>query len=85
MSNLKIDGISFEKYNVEAEHQELKIDGISFEKYNVEAEHQELKMQGFTIEATDNTRDYVPFMFYGVSFEEQLVLNSLDVLFFAQL
>ena len=63
----------------------LKIDGISFEKYNVEAEHQELKMQGFTIEATDNTRDYVPFMFYGVSFEEQLVLNSLDVLFFAQL
>jgi len=63
----------------------LKIDGISFEKYNVEAEHQELKMQGFTIEATDNTRDYVPFMFYGVSFEEQLVLDSLDVLFFAQL
>ena len=63
----------------------LKIDGISFEKYNVEAEHQELKIQGFTIEATDNTRDYVPFMFYGVSFEEQLVLDSLDVLFFAQL
>ena len=63
----------------------LKIDGISFEKYNVEAEHQELKIQGFTIEATDNTRDYAPFMFYGVSFEEQLVLDSLDVLFFAQL
>ena len=62
----------------------LSIDGISFEKYNVEAEHQELKMQGFTIEATDNTRDYVPFMFYGVTFE-QLVLDSLDVLFFAQL
>ena len=63
----------------------LKIDGISFEKYNVEAEHQELKIDGFTIEATDNTRGYVPFMFYGVSFEEQLVLDSLDVLFFAQL
>ena len=47
----------------------LSIDGISFEKYNVEAEHQELKMQGFTIEATDNTRDYAPFMFYGVTFE----------------
>ena len=63
----------------------LKIDGISFEKYNVEAEHQELKIDGITIEATDNTRDYVPFMFYGVSFEEKLVLDSLDVLFFAQL
>lgn len=63
----------------------LNIDGISFEKYNVEAEHQELKMQGFTIEATDNTRDYVPFMFYGITFEEMLVLDSLDVLFFAQL
>lgn len=62
----------------------LSIDGISFEKYNIEAEHQELKMQGFTIEATDNTRDYVPFMFYGVSFEED-VDSSLDVLFFAQL
>ena len=62
----------------------LSIDGISFEKYNVEAEHQELKMQGFTIEATDNTRDYVPFMFYGITFEEMLVLD-LDVLFFAQL
>jgi len=48
----------------------LSIDGISFEKYNVEAEHQELKMQGFTIEATDNTRDYVPFMFYGITFEK---------------
>ena len=47
----------------------LSIDGISFEKYNVEAEHQELKMQGFTIEALDNTRDYVPFMFYGITFE----------------
>ena len=47
----------------------LSIDGISFEKYNVEAEHQELKMQGFTIEATDNTRDYVPFMFYGFTIE----------------
>ena len=62
----------------------LSIDGISFEKYNVEAEHQELKMQGFTIEATDNTRDYAPFMFYGITFEEMLVLD-LDVLFFAQL
>ena len=50
----------------------LSIDGVSFEKYNVEAEHQELKMQGFTIEATDNTRDYVPFMFYGITFEEIL-------------
>ena len=63
----------------------LSIDGVSFEKYNVEAEHQELKMQGFTIEATDNTRDYVPFMFYGITFEEMLELDSLDVLFFAQL
>ncbi len=63
----------------------LSIDGISFEKYNVEAEHQELKMQGFTIEATDNTRDYAPFMFYGITFEEILVLDSLDILFFAQL
>jgi hypothetical protein len=62
----------------------LSVDGISFEKYNVEAEHQELKMQGFTIEATDNTRYYVPFMFYGITFEEMLVLD-LDVLFFAQL
>lgn len=62
----------------------LSIGGVSFEKYNVEAEHQELKMQGFTIEATDNTRDYVPFMFYGITFEEMLVLD-LDVLFFAQL
>jgi len=63
----------------------LSIDGVSFEKYNVEADHQELKMQGFTIEATDNTRDYVPFVFYGITFEEMLVLDSLDVLFFAQL
>lgn len=62
----------------------LSIDGVSFEKYNVEAEHQELKMQGFTIEATDNTRDYAPFMFYGITFEEMPVLD-LDVLFFAQL
>jgi len=63
----------------------LSIDGVSFEKYNVEADHQELKMQGFTIEATDNTRDYVPFVFYGITFENKLELDSLDVLFFAQL
>jgi len=63
----------------------LSIDGVSFEKYNVEVEHQELKMQGFTIEATDNTRDYVPFVFYGITFENKLELDSLDVLFFAQL
>ena len=48
----------------------LSIDGLTFEKYNVEAEHQELKMQGLTIEATDKTRDYAPFMFYGITFEE---------------
>ena len=63
----------------------LSIDGLTFEKYNVEAEHQELKMQGLTIEATDNTRDYAPFMFYGITFEEMPALDSLDVLFFAQL
>ena len=63
----------------------LSIDGVIFEKYNVEAEHQELKIQGFTIEATDNTRDYVPFRFYGITFENKLELDSLDVLFFAQL
>jgi len=63
----------------------LKIDGISFEKYNVEAEHQELKIQGFTIEATDNTRDYAPFMFYGVSFEEQLVLDINTLFMFSEI
>ena len=63
----------------------LKIDGISFEKYNVEAEHQELKIDGFTIEATDNTRGYVPFMFYGVSFEEQLVLDINTLFMFSEI
>jgi hypothetical protein len=63
----------------------LSIDGVSFEKYSVEAEHQELKMQGFTIEATDNTRDYVPIMFYGITFEELWEKDNQDVLFFAQL
>ena len=63
----------------------LNIDGISFEKYNVEAEHQELKMQGFTIEATDNTRDYVPFMFYGVSFEVKLVLDINTLFMFSEI
>ena len=59
----------------------LSIDGVSFEKYNVEAEHQELKMQGLTIEATDNTRDYVPFVFYGVTFENKLELDKINALF----
>ena len=44
-------------------------------------EHQELKMQGLTIEATDNTRDYVPFVFYGITFENKLDLIKIDYLF----
>ena len=55
----------------------------NYNKWNSIAEL--LKMQGFTIEATDNTRDYVPFVFYGITFEKMLELDSLDVLFFAQL